>query len=41
MKKLKVLAKNSPAICAINYASGNKVILAVNTSFIAVGYILS
>jgi len=41
MKKLKVLVKNSSAICAINYASGNKVILAVDTSSIAIGYILS
>ena len=41
MKKLKVLAKNSPAIRAINYASRNRVILAVDTSSIAVGYILS
>jgi len=41
MKKLKTLAKNSPAIHAINYASEHKVILAVDISSIAVGYILS
>ena len=41
MKKLKTLAKNLPAIRAINYASGHKVILAVDTSSIAVRYILS
>jgi len=41
MKKLKTLAKNSSAIHAINYASRHKVILAVDTSSIAVGYILS
>ena len=41
MKKLKTLAKNSPAIRAIDYTSGHKVILAVDTSSIAVGYILS
>jgi len=41
MKKLKTLAKNSPAIRTINYASGHKVILAVDTSSIAVRYILS
>ena len=41
MKKLKTLAKNSSAIRAINYASGHKVILAVDTSSITVGYILS
>jgi len=41
MEKLKGLAKDSPAIRAIDYASGHKVVLAVNTSYIAVGYILS
>ena len=41
MKKLKTLAKNSPAIREIDYTSGHKVILAVDTSSIAVGYILS
>jgi len=41
MKKLKTLAKNSPTIHAINYASGHEVILAMDTSSIAVGYILS
>jgi len=41
MKKLKTLAKNLPAIHVINYASRHKVILAVDTSSIAVGYILS
>jgi len=41
MKKLKILVKNSPAIHAINYASGHKVILTMNTSSITVKYILS
>jgi len=41
MEKLKGLVKDSPAIRAIDYASGYKVVLAVNTSYIAVGYILS
>jgi len=41
MKKLKTLAKNSPTIHAINYASRHEVILAMDTSSIAVGYILS
>jgi len=41
MKKLKGLAKDSPAIRAIDYASGCEVVLAVDTSYIAVGYILS
>jgi len=41
MEKLKGLAKDSPAIRAINYASRRKVVLAVDTFYIAVGYILS
>jgi len=41
MKKLKELAKDLPAIQAINYASGHEVVLAVDISYIAVGYILS
>ncbi|KAJ3564557.1 hypothetical protein NP233_g8218 [Leucocoprinus birnbaumii] len=41
MEKLKVLTKNSPAIRAIDYTSDREVILAVDTSYIAVGYILS
>jgi len=41
MKKLKTLAKNSLAICAINYANRHKVILAMDISSIAVRYILS
>jgi len=41
MKKLKTLVKNSSAIRAINYVSEHEVILAVDTSSIAVGYILS
>ena len=41
MEKLKGLAKDSPAIRAIDYASGREVVLAVDTSYIAVGYILS
>jgi len=41
MEKLKELAKNSSAIRAIDYASGRKVVLAVDTSYITVGYILS
>jgi len=41
MEKLKGLAKDSPAIRAIDYTSGRKVVLAVDTSYIAVGYILS
>jgi len=41
IEKLKGLAKDSSAIRAIDYASGHKVVLAVDTSYIAVGYILS
>jgi len=41
IKKLKGLAKDSPAIQAIDYTSRREVVLAVNTSYIAVGYILS
>jgi hypothetical protein len=40
MTELKMLAGNSPAICALNYMSDNKVILAVGMSHIAVSYIL-
>ena len=41
MEKLKGLAKDLPVIRTINYASGHEVVLAVDTSYIAVGYILS
>jgi len=41
IEKLKGLAKDSPAIRAIDYASGHEVVLAVDTFYIAVGYILS
>jgi hypothetical protein len=41
MDTLKEMTKNSPAIQAIGYPSDCKVILAVDTSRIAVGYILS
>ena len=41
MEKLKGLVKDSSVIWAIDYASGHEVVLAVNTSYIAVGYILS
>lgn len=41
METLKELAQNSPCIRAINYDSTNEVILGVDTSYIAVGYILS
>jgi len=37
----KELAKDSPVIQAIDYASGCKVVLTVDISYIAVGYILS
>lgn len=40
MDTLKTLAQNSPCIRAIDYTSTNEVILAVDTSKIAVGYIL-
>ena len=41
MEKLKGLAKNLPAIHAIDYTSGHEVIFAVDIFSIAVGYILS
>ncbi|KAJ3555384.1 hypothetical protein NP233_g12223 [Leucocoprinus birnbaumii] len=41
MKKLKELARNSPCIRALDYSSTNEVILGVDTSKFAVGYILS
>jgi len=41
IEKLKELAKDSPVIRAIDYTSGRKVVLAVDTSYIAIGYILS
>ena len=41
MEKLKGLAKDLPVIRAIDYASGREVVLAVDTSYIAIGYILS
>lgn len=40
MEKMKLLAKTCPAIRAIDYASLNEVILAVDSSSIAVGFIL-
>ena len=41
MQTLKHLAETCPAIRAINYDSDNEVILAVDSSWIAVGYVLS
>ncbi|KAJ2930445.1 hypothetical protein H1R20_g6649, partial [Candolleomyces eurysporus] len=41
MEKIKHLVTTCPAIKPIDYSSGNKVILAVDSSQIAVGYILS
>jgi hypothetical protein len=41
MNELKKLAEESPCIHALNYSTNNEVILAVDTSQIAVGYILS
>jgi hypothetical protein len=41
MEKLKMLAVNCPAIRAIDYDSDNEVILAVDSSWMAVGYVLS
>lgn len=41
MEKLKLLAESCLAIHAINYESDNEVILAVDSSWMAVGYILS
>ena len=41
MEKLKVLAQNSPAIKAINYSSDGEVTLAVDSSWMAVGFVLS
>lgn len=40
MDELKELARNSPCIRALDYTSNQEVILAVDTSYIAVGYIL-
>lgn len=40
METLKRLAQNSPCIHAIDYNSTNEVILGVDTSYIAIGYIL-
>jgi hypothetical protein len=40
MKKLKTLTEHYPAICALDYTSNNEVVLAVDTSHIAVDYIL-
>ena len=41
MDSLKAAVISSPAIRPINYSSTNKVILAINSSFIACGWILS
>ena len=41
MEKMKFLMQQCPAICAINYHSDNKVILSVDSSWMAVGFILS
>lgn len=41
MGKLKLLAETCPAIRAINYDSDNEVTLAVDSSWMAVGYVLS
>jgi hypothetical protein len=41
IEKLKYMVKNSPAIQAINYLLKNEVILAVDLSWMAVGFILS
>lgn len=41
MEKLKMLAQTCPAIKPIDYASPNEVILAVDSSWMAVGYVLS
>jgi hypothetical protein len=40
MQHLKDEIIKSPALCQLDYASGRDVILAVDTSVIAVGYIL-
>jgi hypothetical protein len=40
MEKMKHFTKECPAIRAINYHSGNEVILAVNSSWMAVGFVL-
>ena len=41
MEKLKMMAQNCPAIKALDYASDQEIILAVNSSWMAVGFILS
>lgn len=41
MEKMKKLAENCPAIRALDYTSGNEVILLVDSSWMAVGFILS
>ena len=41
MQCLKDAICQSPALCQLHYESGREVILAVDTSLIAVGYILS
>ena len=41
MEKLKILVRDCPAVRALNYAVDNEVILAVDSSWMAVGYILS
>ena len=41
MEKLKYLVENCSAIKAIDYSSGNEVVLAVDSSWMAVGFILS
>jgi hypothetical protein len=41
IEKLKYLAKNSPAIRAIDYLLKNKVVLAMDSSWMVVGFILS
>ena len=41
MEKMKFLTQQCPTICAINYRSDNEVILSVDSSWMAVGFILS
>ena len=41
MEKLKMMAQNCPAIKVLDYASDQEIILAVNSSWMAVGFILS
>ena len=41
MEKMKFLMQECPTICAINYGSENEVILSVDSSWMAVGFILS